>query len=62
MNTSYLTRVDAAEYAGVHVNTISRWIKEGRLTLHTVRGRLIRVDRAELEQLITPVAHHNNAQ
>lgn len=52
--SDYLTRKEAAAHANVHVNTISNWIKEGRLTPYTVRGRFIRVDVDELNQLIKP--------
>ena len=53
--TRLLTRNEAAEHAGVHRNTISRWIADGSLTKYTVRGRFVRVDVSELDTLIKPV-------
>lgn len=54
--TGYLTRTEAAEHAGVHPRTITRWITEGHLTKHPGRrGRrpvtLVTLD--ELNKLIT---------
>lgn len=46
---------DAAVHAGVHRNTISRWIAEGRLTKYTIRDRFVRVDVSELDRLTTAV-------
>lgn len=53
--TRLLTCKEAAAHAGVHRNTIGRWISDGRLTRYTVRGRFIRVDPAELDALTAPV-------
>lgn len=53
----YMTRIEAATYAGVHPRTITRWITEGHLSKRPGRrGRkavtLIRT--AELDELMTP--------
>lgn len=53
-NAQYLSVKEAASEAGVHVSTINRWLKEGRLTRRTIRGRFVRIDAAELKQLTTP--------
>jgi excisionase family DNA binding protein len=46
----------AAAYADVHPRTIRRYIAAGRLTAYRVGPRLIKVDIADLEALLTPVA------
>jgi len=58
----YMTRVEAADYVGVHPRTITRWITEGHLSKRPGRrGRklvtLVRTD--ELDELMkpTPVSH-----
>lgn len=47
----YLTTGAAAKLASVAPGTLRRWIREGRLTGHKA-GRVVRVRRAELEQLL----------
>jgi excisionase family DNA binding protein len=53
----YLSTGAAAQIAGVHPGTIRRWIREGRLAEHRA-GRVVRVLRSELEQLMRS-GHHN---
>ncbi|GLC05323.1 helix-turn-helix domain-containing protein [Mycobacterium kiyosense] len=45
----------AAEVCGVHVNTIRKWIGEGRLRAYRVGPQKLRVDREDLAALIVPV-------
>ncbi|GAA0638640.1 hypothetical protein GCM10009547_48570 [Sporichthya brevicatena] len=45
---------DAAEYLGVHAQTVRSFIHRGKLTGYKV-GRLMRVDAAEVERLAEPV-------
>lgn len=47
----YLSTAEAARLAGVHRETIIRWIREGRLTEHRA-GRCVRVKRGDLERLL----------
>lgn len=60
--TRLASRRDAADYAGVSVMTIARWIKAGRLREYRTAapagpGRpAIRVDLDEIDQLQRPVA------
>lgn len=55
-------RQEAADYAGVSIWTIGRWIKTGRLTAWRTEapagpGRpSVRVDLDEIDRLTTPVA------
>lgn len=44
-----------AEYFDVDVKTIRRWISQGRLTAYRVGPRLIRVDRASILKLASPI-------
>lgn len=45
----------AAEYAGVHVNTIRRRVADGSLTGYRFGPRLIRVDLDEIDALMNPI-------
>jgi excisionase family DNA binding protein len=51
-NDAYLTTAEAAKLAGIHADTIRRWIREGRLAEHRA-GRVVRVRRDELERLLS---------
>jgi excisionase family DNA binding protein len=44
-----------AEYFGVNIRTIRRWIGQGLLTAHRVGPRLIRIDRESVLKLANPV-------
>ena len=44
-----------AEYIGVDVKTVRRWIAQGRLAAYRVGPRLIRVDRASILKLASPI-------
>ncbi|MGI8716934.1 MAG: excisionase family DNA-binding protein [Lapillicoccus sp.] len=46
---------DAADYAGVVPRTIRRRIADGSLTGYRMGPRLIRVDLAELDNLLRPI-------
>lgn len=49
----WLTRKEAAAYMTCSVPTIDRWIREGRLTKHTVQDtQSVRLDRDELDSLL----------
>jgi excisionase family DNA binding protein len=45
----------AAEYAGVHVNTLRRHIASGDLPAYRFGARLLRVDMADVEALFVAV-------
>lgn len=45
----------AAEYAGVSVRTVRRWIATGQLPGHRAGRRLIRIKRAELDAMLRPI-------
>ncbi|MDQ3364345.1 MAG: helix-turn-helix domain-containing protein [Myxococcota bacterium] len=47
----YLSTINAAALAGVHPDTVRRWIREGRLAEHRA-GRELRIRRADLETLL----------
>jgi excisionase family DNA binding protein len=51
----WLTVADAAKYMGVHSHTIHNWIAEGRLPASKAGPRLVRVDLADLDQLLEPI-------
>jgi excisionase family DNA binding protein len=46
---------DAAEYAGVSTKTIRRYIAAGRLTGYRVGPRLIKINLAEVDELLHPI-------
>jgi len=46
----------AARAGGVNVRTVRRWIADGRITGYRVGPKLIKVDAAELDGIIRPVA------
>lgn len=53
--TSWLTKLEAAEYLRVRPRTIDRWVAEGRLTRYKLKGlQSVRFDRAELDRMIQP--------
>lgn len=54
-STSRISVQEAAHRTGVHVDTIRRYISQGRLTGYRLGKRLIRVDQAELDALMTPI-------
>ena len=56
MEREYITVPEAAELAGVEIITIRSWYRKGWLTKYLVRGRLVRLDRAEVEAFIRPKA------
>jgi excisionase family DNA binding protein len=47
----YLSPDEAGAVAGVHPDTIHRWIREGKLEKHRA-GRLVRVRRSDVERLL----------
>jgi excisionase family DNA binding protein len=49
---------NAADYAGVHVKTIRRWISAGRLTGYRLGPRLIKVDLDQLDAMLQPIGGH----
>jgi excisionase family DNA binding protein len=51
-----LANVDrAAEYAGVHVKTIRRWVSTGRLTAYRLGPKLLRIDLNQIDDMLRPV-------
>ena len=49
------TQKQTAEFFGVDVKTIRRWVAQGRLTAYRVGPRLIRVDRESILKLASPI-------
>lgn len=45
----------AAEYLGVHTNTIRRYVAKGVITGYRIGPRLIRVDLDEIDALLSPI-------
>jgi excisionase family DNA binding protein len=56
MEREYITVEEAAELAGVKVITVRSWYRKNKITKYLVRGRLVRLDRAEVEQYNRPKA------
>lgn len=50
-----VTLDQAAEVCQVTPKTIRRWISDGRVTGYRLGPRLLRVDRAELDQLVEEI-------
>jgi len=51
----YITVADAAQVLRVSTVTLHRWIKQGRLPAFYVGPRQIRIRRADLAKVVTPV-------
>lgn len=51
-STEWLSLRAAGAVAGVHPDTVARWVREGRIKAGTA-GRHVRIRRADLELLIT---------
>jgi excisionase family DNA binding protein len=49
----YLSIAESAEYLGVHPNTIRNWIKLGTLKAGRVGLRTIRIQKSDLDQVLT---------
>lgn len=41
----FLTKAEVGEIYGVHPATVHKWITEGRLRVHRVGPRMVRLDR-----------------
>ena len=59
---TYETINSAAERAQVTQRTILKWLQQGRLTRYRVGTRGVRIDRAELDELIRPIAVSSRAR
>ncbi|WP_254622822.1 helix-turn-helix domain-containing protein [Rhodococcus sp. W8901] len=57
MNARLVTIGDAAAYLGCSTRTVRRYISAGRIEAYRVGNRMIRVDSAELDRLLRPLAH-----
>ena len=51
-NDKDLSVREAAEIAGVHINTIYRWIYRGLLTAHRTRSRTYRIKPDDLDNAL----------
>jgi excisionase family DNA binding protein len=51
----FIGPADAAAYLNVSEKTLRRYISSGRLTGYRVGPKLIRIDRAELDALLSPI-------
>ena len=51
----YLSVAEAAEELGVSSKSIRRWIADGRLTARRAGPRLIRIAKADLDKMMSPV-------
>ena len=57
----WLTIGEAMRQLKVGRTTIHRWLKQGRLTAHRVGPKAVRIRRADLERVITPI-HDTRAE
>ena len=55
-DSSYLTVADAAAHVGVSAKTIRGWVRAGKLRALSA-GRLLRIERGELERFATAAAN-----
>jgi excisionase family DNA binding protein len=46
----------AADYAGLHHQTLRAWIRQGRITGYRFGPKLLKIDLDELDALAAPVA------
>lgn len=50
-----ISQAQAAEYLGVTERTIRNYVSRGMLRGYRVGGRLVRIDQADVEQLLRPI-------
>lgn len=55
-DTDLLTTAEAANLLNVSPVTISRWVKQGRLTAYRIGPRVVRIRRGDLEALLHPAS------
>ena len=55
-DTDLLTIAEAAKHLKVSTLTVHRWLKAGRLPAYHVGPKAVRIRRADLQALLTPVA------
>ena len=55
ITTEWLSIGEAVRQLKVGRTTLHRWVKQGRLTTYRVGPKAVRIRRADLERLITPV-------
>ena len=54
-STEWLSLREAGRLLKVGRTTLHRWLKQGRLTAYRVGPKAVRIRRADLERLITPI-------
>lgn len=54
MEPEYITVQEAAQLAGVEIITVRSWYRKGRIRKYLVRGRLVRLDKAEVLEQARP--------
>lgn len=54
-NTEFIDQDTAADFAGVSVKTIRRFIADGRIPAYRLGKRVIRIRRSDLEALFVPI-------
>lgn len=52
IESAYISLVEAGEVLGVHSRTIRRYISNGQLTGYRIGDRLVKVKRADLDQMM----------
>lgn len=52
LTTDWVTQEEAASYLGVHVVTIRKWAKEGRLVKSVLGYRTVRISAASIEKMM----------
>lgn len=57
----FLSLEDVAEYLGVHINTVYKYMKDGDRPLPTFRisGRILRVKKSELDEWLKSYKDEN---
>ena len=54
MNTEKLLSVEeAADYLGLHPNTVWNWVRRGHMTAYKLGPRLVRVQLSDLQAMVT---------
>lgn len=55
MSQRFVSLEEAAEYLGLSPRTIRRFIAAGRLTAYRAGPRLLRIELAELDNMLEPI-------
>ena len=54
-NSEWLSPPEAAAVLGIAMRTLRKWIAEGAVPAYRLNGKLIRIKRSDLDELMEPI-------